>query len=207
MQVRSSCIDCFPDAFYNPPYWANYDPTDSSAQTPAEHLTVDTHQFWAFPPFLTMTGPEIIQAICQFGQELRAPKTGIPPTLVGEWSLSTGKKHRSPSRRPGPLTIHQVSRRTQPRTPRRTETSGRGSDSSSRLRTLPLRRMQLVSPPLAGTFGCVILSSMCWTIADSFIHRLGRLNTTSTPGHTARAFKTNTSRPTSAIRRHTLSQS
>ena len=78
------------DAFYNPPTWANYDPNDDSAQTPGKFLTLDTHQFWAFPPLDTLPEPQILQRICDFGTALKQPNTGIPYTLVGEWSLSTG---------------------------------------------------------------------------------------------------------------------
>lgn len=80
------------DAFYNPPNWANYNPENANAQQPAEFLTIDTHQFWAFPPYTNLTKSEILDKICQFGNSIRQPaaKTGIPPTLVGEFSLSTG---------------------------------------------------------------------------------------------------------------------
>lgn len=55
-------------------------------------MTVDTHQFWAFPPLTDLNKSEILLAICEFGQEqLRAdPSLGTPPTLVGEWSVDTG---------------------------------------------------------------------------------------------------------------------
>ncbi|KAK5699374.1 hypothetical protein LTR17_023304 [Elasticomyces elasticus] len=78
------------DAFYNPPTWANYDPHDASAQSPGEFLTLDTHQFWAFPPLDTLPEPQILKHICDFATALKINNTGIPPTLVGEWSLSTG---------------------------------------------------------------------------------------------------------------------
>ncbi|KAK8207665.1 hypothetical protein M8818_004319, partial [Zalaria obscura] len=78
------------DAFYNPPYWANYDPYNADAQSPAAYVTVDTHQFWAFAPYLGLNESEILEDICQFGLELKKNGTGILPTLVGEWSLSTG---------------------------------------------------------------------------------------------------------------------
>jgi glucan 1,3-beta-glucosidase len=60
------------------------------AQSPAKFVTVDTHQFWAFPPLDTLTVPEILEKICEFAQDMKMPNSGIPPTLVGEWSLSTG---------------------------------------------------------------------------------------------------------------------
>jgi len=79
------------DAFYNPPYWKNYNPNNADATSPAEYLTVDTHQFWAFPPFTNLSESAILQAICDFGMELKVNNSGIPPSLVGEWSLSTGR--------------------------------------------------------------------------------------------------------------------
>jgi glucan 1,3-beta-glucosidase len=80
------------DAFYNPVTWKNFDPFSSShfGDTPAQYVTIDTHQFWAFPPLDTLTEPEILEHICDFGATLKAPNSGIPPTLVGEFSLSTG---------------------------------------------------------------------------------------------------------------------
>ncbi|KAK1078923.1 hypothetical protein LTR33_006829 [Friedmanniomyces endolithicus] len=78
------------DAFYNPPTWANYDPHVANAQTPGKFLTLDTHQFWAFPPLDKLPEPQILQRICDFAAALKLNNTGIPPTLVGEWSLSTG---------------------------------------------------------------------------------------------------------------------
>lgn len=85
------------DAFYNPPNWKNYDPYNPSASEPAKYLTVDTHQFWAFPPLENLSTTEILQQLCDFGKELRAQDSGIPPTLVGEWSLSTGHTANSTS--------------------------------------------------------------------------------------------------------------
>jgi len=80
------------DGFFNPHSWTNYDPWDRAATKPAPHISVDTHQFWAFPPLNTLPKPAILNAICDFAKtNLRAdPMLGIPPTLVGEWSLSTG---------------------------------------------------------------------------------------------------------------------
>jgi len=54
-------------------------------------LTLDTHQFWAFPPLDKLPEAQILQRICDFAAALKLNNTGIPPTLVGEWSLSTGK--------------------------------------------------------------------------------------------------------------------
>lgn len=78
------------DAFYNPWPWKNYDPTNAGAVEPAANLTIDTHQFWAFPPFTDWNKQQILDGVCTFGQQLRANDSHIPPTIVGEWSLSTG---------------------------------------------------------------------------------------------------------------------
>lgn len=80
------------DGFFEPHTWANYDPNNADATSPAPYLTVDTHQFWAFAPFLTYNEDEILQSVCTLGAEIKqmANVSGIPPTLVGEWSLSTG---------------------------------------------------------------------------------------------------------------------
>ncbi|KAF2858660.1 glycoside hydrolase family 5 protein, partial [Piedraia hortae CBS 480.64] len=82
------------DGFFQPHSWANYHPTSAAATESAEYLSIDTHQFWAFPPLDNLTKPEILDAICDFGQQqlhmTSGKYTGILPTVVGEWSLSTG---------------------------------------------------------------------------------------------------------------------
>ncbi|KAK5107359.1 hypothetical protein LTR62_001339 [Meristemomyces frigidus] len=85
------------DAFYNPPTWKNYDPNNPSATSPAPHITLDTHQFWAFPPLDTLGKEAILDRICEFGQTIKGNNSGIPPTLVGEFSLSTGYTANSTS--------------------------------------------------------------------------------------------------------------
>nr|OQO17181.1 hypothetical protein B0A51_16456 [Rachicladosporium sp. CCFEE 5018] len=80
----------FHDAFYNPPNWKNYDPLNMNSGSNGKYLTLDTHQFWAFPPLDTLSVPDILGRICAFGLELKQLDTGILPTIVGEWSLSTG---------------------------------------------------------------------------------------------------------------------
>lgn len=81
----------FSDAFYDPHTWKNYDPNNPDATSPAPHTVIDTHQFWAFPPLTDLTPPQILQRVCALGAELKLVGSGIPPTLVGEWSLDTGK--------------------------------------------------------------------------------------------------------------------
>ncbi|KAK6396655.1 hypothetical protein LTR65_008553 [Meristemomyces frigidus] len=80
------------DGFYNPHSWAYYDPNNATAAVAADYLTVDTHQFWAFAPYTDLSKAELLQQVCAFGQSIRLQQSasGIPPTLVGEWSLSTG---------------------------------------------------------------------------------------------------------------------
>ena len=83
------------DGFYNPHSWTAYDPNNANAHVPAPFLTVDTHQFWAFPPLNNLSKPEVLEQLCAFGQTIKAPGSGIPPTLVGEWSLDTGQCNTS----------------------------------------------------------------------------------------------------------------
>jgi len=83
----------FHDAFWGPSYWSNYDPSSNSSSTPAADLTLDTHQYYAFAPLANLTHEQILDSVCSISQLLKRPRSssGIPPTLVGEWSLETGK--------------------------------------------------------------------------------------------------------------------
>lgn len=85
------------DAFYGPAYWADYDPLQASASAPPELLTVDTHQYYAFDNLADLPHAEILNDICNFSRLLKQPTStsGIPPTLVGEWSLETGDNNTS----------------------------------------------------------------------------------------------------------------
>ncbi|EMC93316.1 glycoside hydrolase family 5 protein [Baudoinia panamericana UAMH 10762] len=78
------------DAFWGPQYWTNYNPSNAAASQPAQGLAIDTHQYYAFAPLNNLTAPQILQSICNISQLLKAPHSGIPPTVVGEWSLETG---------------------------------------------------------------------------------------------------------------------
>ncbi|KAI6815896.1 P-loop containing nucleoside triphosphate hydrolase protein [Hortaea werneckii] len=80
------------DAFWGPGYWVNYNPTDSDASSPARRLTVDTHQYYAFAQQASYDHDQILESICNISTELKQPQaqTGIPPTIVGEFSLQTG---------------------------------------------------------------------------------------------------------------------
>lgn len=81
------------DAFWGPSYWSNYDPSSNTSSSPAADLTIDTHQYYAFAPLANLTHEEILNSVCSMSQLLKQPqsRSGIPPTLVGEWSLETGR--------------------------------------------------------------------------------------------------------------------
>lgn len=85
------------DGFFQPHSWTNYDPYNPAATSNARYVTLDTHQFWAFPPLDKLSQSELLDTICAFGQQLRKPENGFLPTLVGEWSLSTGVTSNSTS--------------------------------------------------------------------------------------------------------------
>lgn len=53
-------------------------------------MTLDTHQFWGFPPLNDMTKTQILDAICAFAGTVKVTDMGILPFVVGEWSLDTG---------------------------------------------------------------------------------------------------------------------
>jgi glucan 1,3-beta-glucosidase len=79
------------DAFYGPAYWAHYNPSGGTGAASA--LVLDTHQYYAFAPFNNLAHDEILENICNISYLLKQPTnaSGIPPTLVGEWSLETGQ--------------------------------------------------------------------------------------------------------------------
>ncbi|OCF38646.1 hypothetical protein I317_07567 [Kwoniella heveanensis CBS 569] len=82
------------DAFWGPQYWANYDPTSTSTSSTgvtAQHLTLDSHQYYAFEPLNDLPHDVILESICNVSKLLKSPNLGIPPTVVGEWSLETGE--------------------------------------------------------------------------------------------------------------------
>lgn len=169
------------DGFYEPHSWADYDPNNPSATTPAKYLTVDTHQFWAFPPLNNLSEAEILTQICELGTELRTPSSGIPPTLVGEWSLDTGKNTSIQTSIVRLLTNDQALRQTRRQTPPRTKQRGHGSGNCSKRRTPPSRPMEKASRRLAGISGP------------------GKRSTTSTPGPTGKVSLNSTFPPTSAM--------
>lgn len=78
------------DAFYGPEYWVDYNPTNSSSSAPASLMTIDTHQYYAFSPLNNLPHETILEAICNISQLLKSSSIGLPPVVVGEWSLETG---------------------------------------------------------------------------------------------------------------------
>ncbi|KAK4684779.1 glucan 1,3-beta-glucosidase, partial [Tremellales sp. Uapishka_1] len=85
------------DAFYGPSYWSNYDPLNTTSSAPASSLTLDTHQYYAFAPLDNLPHDTILESICNVSQTLKALDSGIPSTVVGEWSLETGSAPNSTS--------------------------------------------------------------------------------------------------------------
>ncbi|KAK3075754.1 hypothetical protein LTR53_000692 [Teratosphaeriaceae sp. CCFEE 6253] len=76
------------DAFWGPSYWIDYNPLSGTSQS-APDLTIDTHQYYAFEPLNNLTHAQILGSICNISQLLKQPASGIPATIVGEWSLQT----------------------------------------------------------------------------------------------------------------------
>lgn len=72
-----------------PSYWAHYDPLNSQAKSPPDWLVIDTHHYFAFPPYQNMSRSEILDNICEFSQVLKNT-SGIVANVIGEWSLETG---------------------------------------------------------------------------------------------------------------------
>jgi glucan 1,3-beta-glucosidase len=83
------------DAFYGPRYWSNYDPSSSSASasSPANYALLDTHQYYAFPPLGNLSQAGILGGVCNMSGILKAASSGLPQTVVGEWSLESGSGH------------------------------------------------------------------------------------------------------------------
>ncbi|TKA70687.1 hypothetical protein B0A55_07004 [Friedmanniomyces simplex] len=78
------------DAFWGPQYWKDYNPLNTAASQPANGLSVDTHQYYAFEPLNNLSHAQIFDSVCNISQLLKQPSSGIPSTMVGEWSLETG---------------------------------------------------------------------------------------------------------------------
>ena len=90
--MRDQDTNMVSDAFWGPEYWANYDPKNAAASEPATRMTIDTHQYYAFEPLNNLSHPQILDSICNISQLLKqqSASSGIPPTIVGEFSLATG---------------------------------------------------------------------------------------------------------------------
>lgn len=78
------------DAFWGPTYWSDFNP---SAPEPRRNFTLDTHQYYAFPPLNDLPHETILDSICNISQILHSDS--IPPTIVGEWSLESGQPPNS----------------------------------------------------------------------------------------------------------------
>lgn len=91
------------DAFWSPSYWASYDPLSTSTSTPASYAIIDTHQYYAFPPYGNLPQDAILGMVCNMSKLLKGGIVGwdsreqevqtLPRTVVGEWSLESGSGH------------------------------------------------------------------------------------------------------------------
>ena len=91
------------DAFWGPSYWASYDPLSATASTPASYAIIDTHQYYAFPPYGDLAQDQMLALICNASKLLKGGIMGynaqgqrvqtLPRTVVGEWSLESGSGH------------------------------------------------------------------------------------------------------------------
>lgn len=103
------------DAFWGPRYWAGYDPASSSSSSSMgsaspSYLEIDTHQYYAFAPLINLPHTTILESVCNVSRMLKSTdRTRVPATIVGEWSLQTGRGPDDP-----------VSNRGQPDQARRT---------------------------------------------------------------------------------------
>lgn len=82
------------DAFWGPSYWSDYDPSSNSSYdggSSPDWLELDTHQYYAFAPYENLPRTEILERICNVSKVLKQPSSGIPKTVVGEWSLESGR--------------------------------------------------------------------------------------------------------------------
>jgi glucan 1,3-beta-glucosidase len=78
------------DAFWGPSYWSTYTPfpnTSASDITPS--LTIDTHQYYAFPPYANLSRPAILAHVCEISRLLKNSSASQHPIIVGEFSLET----------------------------------------------------------------------------------------------------------------------
>ncbi|KAM0722344.1 hypothetical protein Q7P37_001785 [Cladosporium fusiforme] len=75
------------DAFWGPSYWSTYDPLPNRTSSP---VTLDTHQYYAFPPYANLSQSEILTHICEISHLLKNTSlTQQHSIIVGEFSLET----------------------------------------------------------------------------------------------------------------------
>jgi len=81
------------DAFWGPRYWAGYDPSSSETMgSSPDYLEIDTHQYYAFAPLVDLPHATILESVCNVSRMLKSTdRSRVPSTIVGEWSLQTGK--------------------------------------------------------------------------------------------------------------------
>nr|POE56713.1 putative glucan 1,3-beta-glucosidase a [Quercus suber] len=87
--INSTMNVIIADAFYGAAWWANYNPVPD---TPLVYTILDAHQFYAFPPLNALDEDGAITRICAQSALLKQniSDSGIPPTIIGEWSLQSG---------------------------------------------------------------------------------------------------------------------
>lgn len=153
------------DAFWGPSYWSDYDPSSNSSSdggSSPDWLELDTHQYYAFAPYENLPRTQILERICNVSKALKQPSSGIPKTVVGEWSLESG---RSPFDRLlrfstesdlDPVSVSPL-QGPLPTPAFKTEgyraTSGPGSDFFLKRSSPPTRPRPATSPPRASTSG------------------------------------------------------
>lgn len=76
------------DAFWGPSYWQTYNPL-ANQTSPSPQIILDTHQYYAFPPYANLTRSEILTHICETFQLLKNTSLTQHPIIVGEFSLET----------------------------------------------------------------------------------------------------------------------
>lgn len=167
------------DAFWGPSYWSDYNPSSNSQS----NFTLDTHQYYAFPPLNDLPHETILDSICNISQILHS--NSISPTIVGEWSLESGQ-------------------------PPNSTTSWRGQEGSQQKRTWQRlffeAQLAAYSPSAPDQ---AVIGWYYWTC--KFILRLpadrqGKQNGTSTPGPTEEGWLNRTSHPMFPTHRHSLSR-
>lgn len=85
--LRSIKLTCTQDAFWGPSYWSTYTPYSNTSSNNST-LTIDSHQYYAFPPFANLSRPQILSHICTISALVK--NTSIAhPIVVGEFSLET----------------------------------------------------------------------------------------------------------------------